>query len=126
MPVIPQSPFGSNDPTPMPKHSRSQTANDATQPTPTLNTIGTGDYFTMRTRQPNAGPAGVGTPDEFKHDGGVPQTPLTPGGGLMGRLKHFGKASGKKGPGDLDPTSPSSKPIAIPDPKLEVRVGMRH
>ena len=30
-----------------------------------------------------------------KQDGAVPQTPLSPGGGLMGRLKQFGKVSGR-------------------------------
>ena len=72
------------------------------------------DYHTMRIHGP-------GTPDETKQDGAIPQTPLSPGGGLMGWLKQLGKVSGKKGPGDVNPTS---KPVVNinPEHKLEVHV----
>ena len=108
------SPLGGDDTAPMLRHGRSLAASDAKQLTLSFNNTGTVDYHNMRIRGP-------GTPDESKQDGAIPQTPLSPGGGLMGRLKQFGKVSGKKGPGDVDPTS---KPIinVNPERKSEVRV----
>lgn len=105
--------LGGNDAMPMLRHARSLTANDSTHSSPSFNTTGAGDYHAMRTR------VVIGTPDESKQDGVVPQAP---GGGLMGRLKQFGKVGGKKVPGDVDPTSPVSKPIVIPEPRLDVRI----
>ena len=108
------SPLGGDDTAPMLRYGRPLAASDAKQLTLSLNNTGTIDYHTMRIRGP-------GTPDESKQDGAIPQTPLSPGGGLMGRLKQFGKVSGKKGPGDVDPTS---KPVVNinPERKSEVRV----
>ena len=90
------------------------TASDTKQFTSSFDDTGTGDYHTMQIYGP-------GTPDGLKQDGVAPQTSLSPGGGLMVRLKQFGKLSGKEGPGDVNPTS---KPIVDvnPESKSEVRV----
>ena len=121
--VTPQLSLGGNDAPPMLKHTRSLTANDGTQSKPVFNTTGAGDYHTMRTRHSNASPVVVGPPDEPKHDGVAPQTPLTPGGGLMGRLKQFGKVSGRKGSSEVDS---ASKPTVVPELKSEVLIEIRH
>lgn len=78
-----------------------------------------GDYFSVRSRNPSAG--APPTPDESgtsKAEDGL-KTPITPGGGLMGRLKHFGKL-GKKTPGDAGATTPQAE--AVLDIAPEVRV----
>lgn len=51
-------------------------------------------------------------------DPNVPQTPLTPGAGLMGRLKSFGKAgTGVKRTGVIGeiPVSPMIGPSSVPE-----------
>lgn len=126
MPSIPQSPpLGSHDVTPMPQHSRAQTTDGAQLPSSPHHTAKDTDYFTMRVRQ---AVAGASTSDDFsawggpgKHDSAALQTPLTPGGGLMGRLKNFGKVTaGKKGPGDVGSMSPVVGPILVPEDKVKV------
>ncbi|KZP25889.1 WD40 repeat-like protein [Athelia psychrophila] len=111
MPAIPQSPEQTDSlPTPMPRpHARTLTEGPG-HGSPTASSVPKdGDYFSMRTRHASAGAHAnsVSTPDELAawsgakaNDPGVPQTPLTPGAGLMGRLKNFGKvgaAGVKKG-----------------------------
>ena len=88
---------------------------DAKQLTLSLNNTGTIDYHTMWIRGP-------GTPDKSKQDGAIPQTLLSPGGGLMGWLKQLGKVSSKKGPGDVDPTS---KPVVNINPEYKSEVHVR-
>ncbi|KAF8063588.1 hypothetical protein FPV67DRAFT_1701521 [Lyophyllum atratum] len=94
---IPQSPFVvSNDATPMPRRHRSATVDDGETPTMSSPATAGGhnDYFTVRTRQPSLPGPVPPTPDDFSGWSGPgktePQTPVTPGG-LMGRLKNFGK-----------------------------------
>ena len=115
LPAIPQSPLGSHDTTPMPitRHTRSQTAESATQLGSPL-AGSKDDYFTVRPRQPNS-----------QDDTAVPQTPLTPGAGLMGRLKSFGgKVGVRKGSGDAVLPSPIVGRTSIPEPKTEVSLLM--
>lgn len=85
---IPQSP---SDATPMPMPQRSHTLDTATSSPPSS------DYFSLRTRRTSISTAGsTTTPDEYgswNKDAGL-QTPTTPSaGGLMGRLKAFGKST---------------------------------
>ncbi|KAI0347571.1 WD40 repeat-like protein [Trametopsis cervina] len=86
---IPQSPL-STDATPMPRRPT----------TSETGTVRTGDYFSLRTRRPSVStstPAVPPSPDDFSSwgtsNGLTPATPTTPGGGLMGRLKAFGKGT---------------------------------
>ncbi|KAE9411423.1 WD40 repeat-like protein [Gymnopus androsaceus JB14] len=91
LPAIPQSPVISDDvdATPLPRRFRSGTL-DSQQASAAKD----GDYFSVPTRRPSVT---ASTPDEFsgwpgpgKSEAGL-QTPMTPSGGLMGRLKNFGK-----------------------------------
>ncbi|KIK67364.1 hypothetical protein GYMLUDRAFT_238660 [Collybiopsis luxurians FD-317 M1] len=82
LPAIPQSPLvNSNDVTPMPRRLRSGTLDSFNQTSAGSSSHG-GDYFSVPARQPSITSS---TPDEFI------QTPMTPSGGLMGRLKTFGR-----------------------------------
>ncbi|KAJ4483357.1 hypothetical protein J3R30DRAFT_1767713 [Lentinula aciculospora] len=91
--AIPQLPtIHSNDVTPMPRRHRSGTMDSLLQSA--TGAPKEGDYFSVPTRRPSIT---ASTPDEFsawngssKSEGGL-QTPMTPSGGLMGRLKNFGK-----------------------------------
>jgi WD repeat-containing protein 48 len=124
LPSIPHSPLGSHDATPMPRHARAQTADSGTQSSSAPATS-KDDYFSMRVRQSSAG---VSIPDDFaglsgsgKPDSTVPPTPLTPGAGLMGRLKSFsGKVSARKGSADVVPPSPTMGPALLSEAKAEV------
>ncbi|KAF5393440.1 hypothetical protein D9757_000632 [Collybiopsis confluens] len=79
LPAIPQSPLvNSTDATPMPRRLRSGTLESSNQ----TSTGPSGDYFSVPIRRPSITSS---TPDE------VAQTPMTPSGGLMGRLKTFGR-----------------------------------
>ncbi|KAI0919919.1 hypothetical protein AcV5_001861 [Taiwanofungus camphoratus] len=89
---IPQSP---SDTTPMPRSpQRSHTLDGAAGSSPS-------DYFSMRPRRGSISTAGsASAPDDFSAWGGKPtdpsglQTPTTPTtGGLMGRLRAFGKST---------------------------------
>lgn len=109
---IPQSPFvDSNDVTPMPQRLRSSTMDSTLShgnSTPSAAVGKDEGYFSIRTRQPSLPGAVPQTPDDPAWNGpgkAEPPTPVTPGG-LMGRLKYFGKISSKR------PTSdPSSSPV---------------
>ncbi|KAJ3840110.1 hypothetical protein EV361DRAFT_944237 [Lentinula raphanica] len=91
--AIPQLPtIHSNDATPMPRRQRSGTMESLLQSA--TGTPKDGDYFSVPTRRPSIT---ASTPDDFtawngsyKTESGL-QTPMTPSGGLMGRLKNFGK-----------------------------------
>ncbi|KAJ3802993.1 hypothetical protein GGU11DRAFT_849688, partial [Lentinula aff. detonsa] len=91
--AMPQLPtIHSNDATPMPRRQRSGTMDSLLQSS--TGTPKEGDYFSVPTRRPSIT---ASTPDEFsawngssKTETGL-QTPMTPSGGLMGRLKNFGK-----------------------------------
>ena len=110
---IPQSP-PSTDATPVPR--RPNTADSSHNHNHNGNR--TSDYFSLRTRRPSVSAstptaAAPSSPDDFSGwgtpkassgggDSARPQTPTTPGGGLMGRLKAFGKGSRRhasEGPG---------------------------
>ena len=85
---IPQSP---SDATPMPMPQRAHTLDSAASTPPSS------DYFSLRTRRTSISTAGsTTTPDEYgtwSKDATL-QTPTTPSaGGLMGRLKAFGKST---------------------------------
>ncbi|KAJ7591000.1 hypothetical protein C8J56DRAFT_1003600 [Mycena floridula] len=107
LPIITQNiVLGSNDPTPMPLRHRAGTLDNTGTPVKE-------DYFMVRNRTPGGG---TNTPDDFSSFGSPktevgPQTPSTPGGGLMGRLKSFGRP---KRPqileGPLTPPSSSEAP----------------
>lgn len=114
---IPQSPF-SNDATPVPRRSATM---DHGAPASRE-----GDYFSLRTRRPSVsipvtspGSAVVPpSPDDFggwgapgvkPYDPNAP-APTTPGG-LMGRLKAFGKGT-KRANTDLGPMTPSATAAA--------------
>ncbi|KAF8880654.1 hypothetical protein BD779DRAFT_1675814 [Infundibulicybe gibba] len=115
LPPIPQSPMvNSNDITPMPQRLRSGTLDGTTSSTNPKE----GDYFTSRTRQMSM--HGVAPDDLSAWSGPIkelgPQTPITPGG-LMGRLKNFGKMSAKRPASDV-PLSPSLGSPSIPPPEI--------
>jgi WD repeat-containing protein 48 len=83
------------------------------------------DYFT-RARQPSISIPNTAAPDDFSGWAGPggqakpehgPSTPNTPGG-LIGRLKHFGKT--KKAGGDPSPNSPV--PTVVPETPMVVEV----
>jgi WD repeat-containing protein 48 len=108
LPSIPQSPLGSNDATPMPRHTRAQTT-DGGMPLSTPLATSKDDYFTMRVR-PSTGT----TASEDS-------APQTPGAGLMGRLKSFGgKVGARKGSAEVVPPSPPVGRTSIPEAKAEV------
>ncbi|RDB19018.1 hypothetical protein Hypma_014361 [Hypsizygus marmoreus] len=93
--------LASSDATPMPRRIRAATVDSTTDAlvgvTPSASTASS-DYFSLRTRQPSLLGTASPAPDDFSGWGGPgktdPQTPSTPGG-LMGRLKNFGKMAGK-------------------------------
>ncbi|KZT30117.1 WD40 repeat-like protein [Neolentinus lepideus HHB14362 ss-1] len=97
---IPQSPaVASNDATPMPRSKAGVPVGIATAP-PTSSRDG--DYFSLRSRQNSVSGARPPTPDDFSGwgnpktsvDPAIPATPSTPSaGGLMGKLRHFGKSA---------------------------------
>ncbi|KAG5638120.1 hypothetical protein H0H81_001723 [Sphagnurus paluster] len=95
LPTIPQSPFAnSHDVTPMPVRHRSASTVDEGETfiPPTPSAANGGDYFTIRTRQPSLPGTSTPFPDDISGSvAGKEATPSTPGGGLMGRLKYFGK-----------------------------------
>lgn len=75
------------------------------------------EYFSARTRRPStasialsdgdfSGWGGPGSPPRHIGDSSGPVTPITPGGGLMGRLKTLGKGSGRRTANDIVPSSP--------------------
>lgn len=77
------------------------------------------ESFSARTRRPSTGSAalsdgdfsgwgGPGSPPRHAGDSSGPITPVTPGGGLMGRLKNFGKGPGRRTVNDVVPGSPIS------------------
>jgi WD repeat-containing protein 48 len=108
LPSIPQSPLGSNDATPMPRHTRAQTT-EGGMPLSTPLATSKDDYFTMRVR-PSTGT----TASEDS-------APQTPGAGLMGRLKSFGgKVGARKGSAEVVPPSPPVGRTSIPEAKAEV------
>ncbi|KAF5378167.1 hypothetical protein D9615_007561 [Tricholomella constricta] len=125
LPIIPQSPFvRSNDATPMPRRHRSATVDEGETPvvpTPSANNSH-GDYFAIRTRQPSLSGA-VPPMDELSGWGGPGkadvQNLISPGGGLMGRLKNFGKT--KRPPSEvtsspvIGPTGPLTDAAAVPE-----------
>lgn len=108
---IPQSPFSANN-TPLPRRSATMDSNIPSS------TPRDGDYFSLRARRPSVSaapqPAPIPpSPDDFSSWGAPGVKPYDPNapapstpGGLMGRLKAFGK-TGKKGGGDV-PTTPSA------------------
>lgn len=118
MPQLPQPPLSSDDATPMPLNARSQAADDSQPPSSPVTRDA--DYFSVRARQSSAGT------DDFAAWGGQlkqdPTTPVTPGGGLMGRLKSLGKVSGKKGTVDTGLLSPVLEPMLGPDTKNTVSI----
>jgi len=121
LPPIPQSPLGSNDATPMPRHTRAQTT-DGGMPLSPL-TASKDDYFNIRVR-PSTGVGASEEPASWsgpgKQDPAVPLTPIQPGAGLMGRLKSFGgKVGAKKGSADVPPLSPVER-TSFPEIKTEV------
>ncbi|KAH9931751.1 hypothetical protein B0H21DRAFT_699788 [Amylocystis lapponica] len=101
---IPQSP---NDTTPMPlprAPHRAQTAD-----TITASSGQSTDYFSLRRRGSVSNTVGTSTPDDYPpwaKDAAGLQVPTTPsGGGLMGRLRAFGK-NPKRHPNELGVASP--------------------
>lgn len=115
---IPQSPSTINDATPMPRPVRRSSTTDGNNLHSAKDAATTNDYFSLRGQRPSSGgDAGAGTvvtPDDFSGWSGpggsktpnnntaelqtptaeIPQTPSTPStGGLMGRLRAFGKAT---------------------------------
>lgn len=135
MPVIPQSPEQNESlPTPMPRpHARSPTEGPGAGSPSAFSTLKDGDYFSMRTRQASMGvnthANAVSTPEDLAAwsggkalDPSVPQTPLTPGAGLMGRLKNFGKVGGagvKKGAaGGFSNEMPTSPVVGASFPEV--------
>ncbi|KAI0094173.1 hypothetical protein BDY19DRAFT_6668 [Irpex rosettiformis] len=127
---IPQSPV-SADATPVPR--RPNTAESGS------NGNRTSDYFSLRTRRPSvsaSSPAGPSSPDDFSGwstpkpgDPAILQTPTTPGG-LMGRLKAFGKGTKRhasEGPGVVHGSQETETGIsinddAIPMPKTPLQI----
>ncbi|KAF9466659.1 hypothetical protein BDZ94DRAFT_1186716 [Collybia nuda] len=131
---IPQSPFvNSNDATPMPQRLRSSTIDSTTSHAHA--TAGKDDgYFSIRTRQPSLPGAPPGSIPSISDDtawGGSgktePPTPNTPGG-LIGRLKYFGKNPSKRPINDaasppivgvvVPPSDSTSEDILIPEVEL--------
>ncbi|KAI0094159.1 hypothetical protein BDY19DRAFT_901416 [Irpex rosettiformis] len=128
---IPQSPVIA-DATPVPR--RPNTAESGS------NGNRTSDYFSLRTRRPSvsaSSPAGPSSPDDFSGwstpkpgDPTILQTPTTPGGGLMGRLKAFGKGTKRhasEGPGVVHgsqetETGVSINDDAVPMPKTPLQI----
>ncbi|GLB43006.1 putative protein with domain of unknown function (DUF3337) [Lyophyllum shimeji] len=86
--TIPQTPTGRAGDTPgMPRRHRSATVDDV-DTTPSAG-ASHGDYFIARRRQPSLSGAVTPAPDDFSGWSGP--TPVNTPGGLMGRLKNFGK-----------------------------------
>ncbi|KAF9552075.1 WD40 repeat-like protein [Agrocybe pediades] len=124
LPPIPQSPPATSETTPTPgfhQRMRSGTVDGSTTPAAPLLTPSTGkdDYFSSRARQQGGGVPG--SPDDFSGWSNAtpkpePQTPSTPGG-LMGRLRNFGKM-GRRPVSDI----PSSANPGTTTPTAEVPV----
>ncbi|KAG5647852.1 hypothetical protein DXG03_007776 [Asterophora parasitica] len=125
LPSIPQSSFvSSNDATPMPlpiaRRGRSITDEGETS----FNNSHT-DYLAIRTRQPSLPGAGAATLDDFSGGQGKTdalQTPVTPGGGLMGRLKNFGKTKRPPSEAASSPVIGPSVPESIPEKSVEIDI----
>ncbi|KAF8136388.1 hypothetical protein EV363DRAFT_1428786 [Boletus edulis] len=75
------------------------------------------DYFSAPARRPStastalsdgdfSGWGAPGSPPRHLGDSSGPLTPVTPGGGFMGRLKSFGKGPGRRTANDAVPSSP--------------------
>jgi WD repeat-containing protein 48 len=81
------------------------------------------DYFSARARRPSTASAalsdgdfpgwgGPGSPPRHVGDFSGPITPITPGGGFMGRLKSLGKGPGRRTVNDTVPSSPVTSNVA--------------
>ncbi|KAG6833152.1 hypothetical protein H0H87_010539 [Tephrocybe sp. NHM501043] len=113
-----------NDTPLMPRRLRSATA-DESEPSigpPPSSGNNVSDYFTGRARQPSASGQGTAAvvaspvPDDFSGWGGKSESQNSVQGGLMGRLKNFGKA--KRPPSEV-----SSSPVIgslVPSSELTV------
>ncbi|KAG6916840.1 hypothetical protein DXG01_005139 [Tephrocybe rancida] len=95
LPAVLQNPSTHTNDTPlMSRRHRSATADDSdpfVPPPSSGNSVS--DYFTARARQPSASGQGAvpATPDDFSGWGGKSDNHSTAQGGIMGRLKNFGK-----------------------------------
>ncbi|KAG9318516.1 hypothetical protein JVU11DRAFT_607 [Chiua virens] len=109
MSSIPQSP--STDKPPIPRPIRTHGLD-----IPPPSAIREPDYFSPRTRRPSTASAalsdgdfsgwgGPGSPPRASDSSG-PLTPVSPGGGFMGRLKILGKAPPRRTVNDILPSSP--------------------
>lgn len=90
------------------------------------------DYFSARPGRPSTastalsdgeflGWGGPGSPPRHVNDFSGPITPITPGGGFMGRLKSFGKGPGRRTVNDTIPSSPVASNVVDTTTVLEVR-----
>ncbi|KAI0052794.1 WD40 repeat-like protein [Auriscalpium vulgare] len=110
----PQAATGSSEATPVPvMHQRSQTEAVPPAAGPPGPGAKENDYFSLRVRRTSLSANGPTTPDDFSGWSGpatkpdAPLSPTTPGGGLIGRLKTFGK---RKGPGESGAATPKAGP----------------
>jgi len=89
------------------------------------------DYFSARPGRPSTastalsdgdflGWGGPGSPPRHVNDFSGPITPITPGGGFMGRLKSLGKGPGRRTVNDTIPSSPVASNVVDTTTVLEV------